>query len=98
MFGSMLFTRCVSGTRAVARNQDKTIAGQKFVGFGSSHDDFPHAYLTAACAIGLTKPEMDEFFVRLDKCFKDVVSKRKKALKKAAATTASRLSNLELQT
>jgi len=98
MFGSMLFTRCVSGTRAVARNQDKTIAGQKFVGFGSSHDDFPHAYLTAACAIGLTRPEMDEFFVRLDKCFKDVVSKRKRALKKAAATTASRLSNLELQT
>jgi O-phospho-L-seryl-tRNASec:L-selenocysteinyl-tRNA synthase len=97
MFGSMLFTRCVSGTRAVARNQNKTIAEQKFVGFGSSHEDFPHSYLTAACTIGLTRPEMDEFFVRLDKCFKDMMAKRRKELEKVTTTTASRLSKLELQ-
>jgi len=77
-FGSMLFTRCVSGTRVVAMNEKKVICGQEFIGFGSSTHNFPHSYLTAACAIGLTKVEMEEFFVRLDKCFKDFWSKRKK--------------------
>lgn len=82
MFGSMLFTRCISGTRAVAQNQTKVISGQTFEGFGSSHHNFPHAYLTAACAIGLTKVEMDEFFLRLEKCFKDIIVKRKKKTRK----------------
>lgn len=71
MFGSMLFTRCISGTRVVSRGQSKIIAGRTFHGFGSSTEDFPHSYLTAACAIGLTRAEMDEFFSRLEKCFKD---------------------------
>ena len=75
----MLFTRCVSGTRVVARNQSKIIAGQEFVGFGSSTDNFPHSYLTAACAIGLSEAEMEEFFHRLQKCFKDFRSKMKKS-------------------
>ncbi len=78
LFGSMLFTRCVSGTRVVAMNQSKVIAGQKFIGFGSSTDQFPHSYLTAACAIGLSEAEMEEFFKRLEKCFKDFRSKMKK--------------------
>jgi O-phospho-L-seryl-tRNASec:L-selenocysteinyl-tRNA synthase len=82
LFGSMLFTRCVSGTRVVAKNQTKVIEGQEFIGFGSSNDDYPHSYLTAACAIGLTEGEMEEFFVRLEKCFKDFRTKRKKALAK----------------
>ena len=85
LFGSMLFTRCVSGTRVVSTGASKTIAGQQFVGFGSSTEDFPHSYLTAACAVGLTEGEMNEFFVRLEKCFKDFWAKRKKEVKKRAA-------------
>lgn len=82
LFGSMLFTRCVSGTRVVSKNQSKTIVGHEFIGFGSSTEGFPHSYLTAACAIGLSESEMEEFFVRLEKCFKDFKSKmRKKAAK-----------------
>ncbi len=86
LFGSMLFTRCVSGTRVVAKNQINVIEGQEFIGFGSSNDDYPHSYLTAACAIGLTEGEMEEFFVRLHKCFKDFRAKRKKALAKEKQT------------
>jgi O-phospho-L-seryl-tRNASec:L-selenocysteinyl-tRNA synthase len=82
LFGSMLFTRCISGTRVVAKGGSKTISGQKFVGFGSSTDDYPHSYLTAACAIGLTEDENEEFFVRLDRCFKDFWTKRRKEVKK----------------
>ena len=84
LFGSMLFTRCVSGTRVVAKGGAKTICGQNFLGFGSSTEDYPHSYLTAACSIGLTKDEMDEFFHRLEKCFKDFWTKRKKEVKKKA--------------
>jgi len=88
MFGSMLFTRCISGTRVVSRAQSKIIAGQTFNGFGSSTEGFPHSYLTAACAIGLTRAEMDQFFCRLDKCFKDFWKKRSK--KKASDAKKSR--------
>jgi O-phospho-L-seryl-tRNASec:L-selenocysteinyl-tRNA synthase len=70
-FGSMLFTRCVSGTRAVPVGETKVICGHQFRGYGSSTDEYPSSYLTAACAIGLTRSEMDEFFVRLEKCFDD---------------------------
>jgi O-phospho-L-seryl-tRNASec:L-selenocysteinyl-tRNA synthase len=64
----------------IAKGSNKMIEGQEFLGFGSSTDNFPHSYLTAACAIGLTRVEMDEFFVRLDKCFKDFWCKRRKEL------------------
>jgi O-phospho-L-seryl-tRNASec:L-selenocysteinyl-tRNA synthase len=82
LFGSMLFTRCVSGTRVVPQGQSKTICGHEFVGFGSSTDDFPHSYLTAACAIGLTECELEEFFKRLERCFKDFEKRRKREQKK----------------
>ena len=83
-FGSMLFTRCVSGTRVVPRGQNKVMTGQKFVGFGSSTEGYPHSYLTAACAIGLGECEMDEFFLRLDKALKDFFLKQKKEKAKRA--------------
>ena len=84
-FGSMLFTRCVSGTRVVPRSQKKVLGGQEFEGFGSSTKGYPHSYLTAACAIGLSESEMNEFFSRLEKCFKDFFAKQKKEAKKKAA-------------
>lgn len=76
--GSMLFTRCVSGTRVVPRGVSKTMGGQQFVGFGSSVDGYPHAYLTAACAIGLGEAEADEFFARLDRTLRDCRKKKDK--------------------
>ncbi|KAL7464084.1 hypothetical protein ACHAXS_004420 [Conticribra weissflogii] len=81
-FGSMLFTRCISGTRIVPRGEVKIISGHIFEGFGSSHDDFPHAYMTAACAVGLGEAEMNEFFARLEKSWGDYCAKRDKDVKK----------------
>jgi len=85
-FGSMLFTRCVSGTRVVPTNIHKTIAAgdvqYEFEGFGSSTDEYPHPYVTMACAIGLPESELDDFFGRMEKCLKDFFVKKKKRLNK----------------
>ena len=81
-FGSMLFTRCISGTRIVPRNEIKIILDHTFVGFGSSHETYPHVYMTAACAVGMSEEEMNEFFVRLEKAWKDYCTKRDKDRKK----------------
>lgn len=70
-FGAMLFTRCVSGTRVVPRGDNKSMGNEEFLGFGSSVNNYPHSYLTAACAIGVTDDEIDQFLVRLDKSFKE---------------------------
>lgn len=70
-FGAMLFSRCVSGTRVVPRGEHKRICGFDFDGFGSSNDGYPSAYVTGACAIGLTEAEMDLFVSRLEKVFKE---------------------------
>jgi O-phospho-L-seryl-tRNASec:L-selenocysteinyl-tRNA synthase len=64
--GAMLFTRCVSGTRVIPKDETKIIHGVELPGFGSSVVGFPHVYLTAACAIGLNDIEAREFFHRLD--------------------------------
>ncbi|KAG7350578.1 pyridoxal-phosphate dependent enzyme [Nitzschia inconspicua] len=74
-FGAMLFSRCVSGTRVVPRAQTKVLSGEDFVGFGSSTDNYKHSYMTAACAIGVSKAEIDEFLVRLDKALGEYASK-----------------------
>ena len=79
-FGAMLFSRCVSGTRVVPRGESKTIGGQEFVGFGSSVTNYSHAYVTAACAVGVNKAEVDEFFIRFDKTLTEY--KKKQAKKK----------------
>ena len=68
----MLFTRCVSGTRVVARGQRKSVAGVDFEGYGASVSNYPRDYLTAACAIGLSTAELDEFLRRLDKTIQKV--------------------------
>ncbi|KAG9416557.1 hypothetical protein AC1031_000956 [Aphanomyces cochlioides] len=53
--GSMLFSRRVSGTRVVSTTDAKTIAGHAFQGFGAHANAYTGPYLTAACAIGMTK-------------------------------------------
>jgi O-phospho-L-seryl-tRNASec:L-selenocysteinyl-tRNA synthase len=77
-FGAMLFSRCVSGTRVVPRSQLNIMGGENFVGFGSSTNNYPHAYMTAACAIGVSAHEVEEFYVRLDKTLKEFNTKKKK--------------------
>lgn len=49
---------------------EKTIGKYRFIGWGSHHKRYPVSYLTAAAAIGITKPEIDLFLSRLDKAFK----------------------------
>lgn len=72
----MLFTRCVSGTRVVPRGQKKSVGGVDFTGYGASVDVYPHDYLTAACAVGLSSAELDEFLVRLDKAIRKAKGER----------------------
>ena len=80
--GSMLFTRCVSGTRVVRRGEVKKVCGLEFQGFGSSLDDYPHTYMTAAAAIGGSREEIDRFIDVLGKTLISFKEKRKKEAKK----------------
>lgn len=68
--GSMLFTRCVSGARAVSSQSSICINGVEFRGWGAHCEDYPTSYLTAGVGIGMTKDEIDVFIQRLDKVFK----------------------------
>jgi len=78
-FGSMLFSRAVSGTRVVAPGKTQDVGGVKFQGFGASHEAYPTPYFTAAAALGTTREEVDVFCARLAKCFADFRKKAKKA-------------------
>lgn len=74
--GSMLFTRLVSGCRVLVPNGEvKEVAGLSFQDYGTSCDGYPNAYLTAACAIGMRKEEVDEFAARLRKVLKEAAKK-----------------------
>jgi O-phospho-L-seryl-tRNASec:L-selenocysteinyl-tRNA synthase len=79
MFGSMLFSRCVSGTRVVAPGEVKTVGGIEFHGFGASHSAYPETYFTAAAAIGTTRADVDRFASVLRKTFKDFKKKSQPA-------------------
>lgn len=46
------------------------------MGYGASINDYPHDYLTAACAVGLSATELDEFLLRLDKAIRKVKGDR----------------------
>ena len=85
--GSMLWSRCVSGTRVIAPGKTQIVAGTTFEGYGSSYDDYPSAYLTAAAAIGTTRAEVDEFCVRLAKCVKEFQQKARVAAAKKNGDT-----------
>lgn len=66
--GSMLFARCASGARVVAPGKVQRVAGVKFAGYGAHCDDYPHAYITVAAALGTTAADIDEFLRRLGAC------------------------------
>jgi len=87
--GSMLFTRSVSGTRVVPQGVASSVCGMAFAGFGSSHPAYPHAYLTAAAAIGGTRAEVDRFVDTLDKTMAAFKQKRAKEAAKAEKRAAA---------
>lgn len=71
LLGSMLFKRCVSGTRVVARGKRQTVACIAFSGYGAHCDDYPCDYLTVAAALGTSRNDVDEFVARARQCFAD---------------------------
>ena len=72
-FGSMLFTRRVSGARTVPMQETKKIVDVELRGFGASFSTYPTAYFTAAAAIGMREKEIESFELQLEKTFKDFV-------------------------
>lgn len=67
--GSMLFKRLVSGSRVVTGGESSTIGGVSFEGWGAHTPNCHTPYLTAACAVGASRAEIDMFCRRLDKVF-----------------------------
>jgi O-phospho-L-seryl-tRNASec:L-selenocysteinyl-tRNA synthase len=72
-FGSMLFTRRVSGARTVPMQETKKIGDVELRGYGASFSTYPTAYFTAAAAIGMNEKEIESFESQLEKTFKDFV-------------------------
>jgi len=70
--GSMLFSRCCSGNRVVTGREKRVVASIAFEGYGAHINEYPVAYLTAACALGLTQKEIDIFLSRLDKVMSEI--------------------------
>lgn len=76
--GAMLFTRCASGARVLVNTDKETsVGGLTFRNFGQSSNDYPHAYLTVAAALGMNTEDVDDFFVRLTSCAEDIKRKAK---------------------
>ena len=82
LIGSMLFSRCVSGTRVIAPGVIKTIGAHEFHDYGAHVTGYPHAYLTAAAAVGMAASDVDAFLSRLDKV---LIKFRRKCMAAAGA-------------
>ncbi|KAL3904177.1 MAG: hypothetical protein SGPRY_011390 [Prymnesium sp.] len=66
--GAALWLRLISGCRICAPTaRQKIVAGISFTNYGSHHNDYPCAYFTVACAIGITEEDIVLFLKRLDK-------------------------------
>lgn len=77
-FGAMLYTRGVSGARCVGHHNRKSIGEYVFDNYGGHCDNYPHAYFTAAAAIGICKEDVDTFIERLQKNWKQYLKDLKK--------------------
>jgi len=73
--GSMLFSRNVSGSRAISGGGSKTVAGICFPGYGAHANAYPIPYLTAAAAMGMTEIDVVEYCQRLDSTLTELRSK-----------------------
>jgi len=54
------------GAASVKGKYAKKIDGISFENYGAHSNTYPYCYLTAACALGATREEMDAFLVRFD--------------------------------
>jgi hypothetical protein len=70
----------------VTGKERKVVAGITFEGYGAHVHDYPTAYATAACAVGLTRSEVDLFLARLDKTLTEIHHQKRR--KQRAALTA----------
>lgn len=53
----------------------------EFQNYGAHCDDYPHAYFTAAAAIGVQREDVDTFVERLDKNWKQYIKDLEKKRK-----------------
>merc|ERR1712050_408383 len=56
---------------AVKGKLAKVIDGVSFESYGAHIDTYPCCYLTAACALGATREEMESFLDRLEHALRD---------------------------
>jgi O-phospho-L-seryl-tRNASec:L-selenocysteinyl-tRNA synthase len=69
--GSLFYSRQISGIKIIAPSGINDISGYKFNNYGSHIENYPHLpYCAFACAIGITKDEIDSFAVK----FEDIVN------------------------
>ncbi len=87
--GSMLFNRCVSGTRVVARGKRQEVGGLAFAGYGAHTDAYPCDYLTVAAALGTSEADIDQFLLRLGRAFEEFRQRRAKAEQAATGVAAT---------
>ncbi|KAF8065449.1 hypothetical protein HT031_003050 [Scenedesmus sp. PABB004] len=73
--GAMLWARNVSGTRVLTRGKAVTVGGVAFADYGTHTAGYPHAYLTAAAALGGSEAEVDAFVARLARCYAELRAK-----------------------
>lgn len=67
-FGSMLFSRAVTGPRAVPRGGDaaeREVCGARVTGWGAHCAAYPVAYVTVAGAVGMTEGDVDALADRI---------------------------------
>lgn len=93
-FGSMLFSRGVSGTRVVSPASVKTIDKYKFVGYGAQCNAYPCAYVTAAAGIGMTRADVDTFIERVEKTIAEF--KRQESARSEARTASGSIDQLSV--
>ena len=81
--GSMLFKRCISGTRVVAIDgRTKNIGGYEFKNWGSHTDGYKQSYITAAAAIGVTKEDINAFIKKFENVLQLFLKKQNKSKNK----------------
>jgi O-phospho-L-seryl-tRNASec:L-selenocysteinyl-tRNA synthase len=69
--------------------EHKTIAGHEFKSFGAHHDEFPVAYVTFACALGMQRGEVDLLVTKLSKTIHEWRAKQNKAAAVAGAAPSA---------
>lgn len=82
--------------RVVPPNDEKTIGGYQFKGWGAHYSNYPCSYLTAAAGVGATRQDIDLFLKRLEKNFKDFRVKENSVLTTTSSTTTKKRSENKL--